>query len=225
MALIECPECGATVSDAARRCPQCGYPIRKIGASELQSAKEGAAEAMNLIQKKIDMVNDAAEKKLDELAEKDVVGQAKKSISKNKKVIIAVSCFLVLLFSWFAYDYFIRGSAASSGNLSESSTESDVKAGLTEAEIKVLAEIAVRNEIDEMKKRYSSFNSDIDSSKTRVEVNTIETDGTGYAVYGRGDYINKYGNIDQKYSSSGSYSFEFTVKMSEFGEVKSVKVD
>ena len=132
---------------------------------------------------------------------------------------------MVLLFSWFAYDYFTRDAAVPSGNLSESSTEPDVKTGISESEIKILAELSVRNEIDEMKKEYTSFNSDIDSSKTRVEVNTIETDGTGYAVFGRGDFINKYGNIDQKYRSSGSYSFEFTVKMSKNGEIKSVKID
>ncbi|GHT51473.1 hypothetical protein AGMMS49982_09000 [Bacteroidia bacterium] len=28
MALINCPECGKQVSDKARKCPQCGCPIR-----------------------------------------------------------------------------------------------------------------------------------------------------------------------------------------------------
>ena len=27
MALIECPECGAKISDAAEACPKCAYPI------------------------------------------------------------------------------------------------------------------------------------------------------------------------------------------------------
>ena len=29
MALITCPECGASVSDKAEKCPQCAYPINK----------------------------------------------------------------------------------------------------------------------------------------------------------------------------------------------------
>lgn len=30
MPLITCPECGATVSDKAEKCPKCVYPINKI---------------------------------------------------------------------------------------------------------------------------------------------------------------------------------------------------
>ena len=30
MALITCPECGASVSDKAEKCPQCAYPLNKI---------------------------------------------------------------------------------------------------------------------------------------------------------------------------------------------------
>jgi len=29
MALITCPECGASVSDKAEKCPQCAYPINQ----------------------------------------------------------------------------------------------------------------------------------------------------------------------------------------------------
>lgn len=28
MALIQCPECGKTLSDQAEKCPDCGYPIK-----------------------------------------------------------------------------------------------------------------------------------------------------------------------------------------------------
>ncbi len=28
MALINCPECGTEVSDAAGACPKCGYPLK-----------------------------------------------------------------------------------------------------------------------------------------------------------------------------------------------------
>ena len=30
MALIECPECGATVSEKAATCPKCGYPMKPM---------------------------------------------------------------------------------------------------------------------------------------------------------------------------------------------------
>lgn len=30
MALIKCPECGKEISDKARACPNCGYPIAKL---------------------------------------------------------------------------------------------------------------------------------------------------------------------------------------------------
>ncbi len=29
MALINCPECNSQVSDKARECPECGYPIKE----------------------------------------------------------------------------------------------------------------------------------------------------------------------------------------------------
>lgn len=31
MALVNCPECGASISDNAIDCPQCGYPCKKEG--------------------------------------------------------------------------------------------------------------------------------------------------------------------------------------------------
>lgn len=34
MALIECPECKRKVSDAAIKCPGCGYPIRNSASQE-----------------------------------------------------------------------------------------------------------------------------------------------------------------------------------------------
>jgi hypothetical protein len=39
MALVSCPECGKSVSDKARACPNCGYPIKADGARF--SGKEG----------------------------------------------------------------------------------------------------------------------------------------------------------------------------------------
>jgi len=32
MALIKCPDCGTEVSDRARTCPKCGYPIDEYAA-------------------------------------------------------------------------------------------------------------------------------------------------------------------------------------------------
>jgi hypothetical protein len=40
MALIQCPECGAQVSNAAPACPKCGYPVATMPAQA-----EGAASA------------------------------------------------------------------------------------------------------------------------------------------------------------------------------------
>jgi len=39
MALVSCPECSKSVSDKARACPNCGYPIKAGGYSDL--GKEG----------------------------------------------------------------------------------------------------------------------------------------------------------------------------------------
>ncbi len=30
MALINCPECNKEISDKTRKCPHCGYPIKKL---------------------------------------------------------------------------------------------------------------------------------------------------------------------------------------------------
>lgn len=40
MALIQCPECGQTISDKAEKCPKCGYPI---ASNESETAKEPEA--------------------------------------------------------------------------------------------------------------------------------------------------------------------------------------
>jgi hypothetical protein len=39
MALVSCPECGKSVSEKARACPNCGYPIKSGGYSDL--SKDG----------------------------------------------------------------------------------------------------------------------------------------------------------------------------------------
>ena len=37
MALIKCPECQSEVSDKAKTCPKCGYPIDEIAKNEPSS--------------------------------------------------------------------------------------------------------------------------------------------------------------------------------------------
>jgi hypothetical protein len=39
MALINCPECGASVSDQAEKCPNCAYPINKAETIKPQPTK------------------------------------------------------------------------------------------------------------------------------------------------------------------------------------------
>lgn len=38
MALIQCPECGKEVSDKARKCPHCGYPLEELEKKEIGRA-------------------------------------------------------------------------------------------------------------------------------------------------------------------------------------------
>lgn len=39
MALIKCPECGKRISDKARKCPNCGFPIKRKNVSILKKNK------------------------------------------------------------------------------------------------------------------------------------------------------------------------------------------
>lgn len=45
MALINCSECGAQISDAASACPRCGAPLKKVtyGTTSQQSMNTGSA--------------------------------------------------------------------------------------------------------------------------------------------------------------------------------------
>lgn len=45
MALIDCPECGAKVSDAAPACPKCGFPIAEHVAQTTADASPDVAPA------------------------------------------------------------------------------------------------------------------------------------------------------------------------------------
>ncbi|MBB1125333.1 zinc ribbon domain-containing protein [Thiospirillum jenense] len=46
MALMKCPECGGQVSDQARNCPHCGFPIAE-GATGIATTAPAATSAMN----------------------------------------------------------------------------------------------------------------------------------------------------------------------------------
>lgn len=54
MALIQCPECGKDVSDAARSCPSCGYPITPTSSSNVYQTtgrewSPGVAAVLSLV--------------------------------------------------------------------------------------------------------------------------------------------------------------------------------
>ena len=40
MALIKCPECGATISDKAEKCPKCAFPIKSINVVSPQNSTQ-----------------------------------------------------------------------------------------------------------------------------------------------------------------------------------------
>ena len=44
MALIQCPECGQTISDKAEKCPKCGYPIAPVEKATIAEPEEIVAE-------------------------------------------------------------------------------------------------------------------------------------------------------------------------------------
>lgn len=44
MALIQCPECGKSISDAAEACPNCGYPIAEVRKQEAEREKTPQAK-------------------------------------------------------------------------------------------------------------------------------------------------------------------------------------
>lgn len=51
MALIQCPECGQTISDKAEKCPKCGYPIAPVEKVTISEPEVIAAE-QPIIEKK-----------------------------------------------------------------------------------------------------------------------------------------------------------------------------
>ena len=54
MALIKCPECGKEISDKAKTCPNCGYPIKKITGTEneiLEQTEVGKQQYDIVVQK------------------------------------------------------------------------------------------------------------------------------------------------------------------------------
>lgn len=44
MALIQCPECGQTISDKAEKCPKCGYPVAPVEKKAIKEPKERTLE-------------------------------------------------------------------------------------------------------------------------------------------------------------------------------------
>jgi hypothetical protein len=50
MALIRCPDCGHSVSNQARTCPNCGYPLREVEYRTHEVITFGALEARGQVQ-------------------------------------------------------------------------------------------------------------------------------------------------------------------------------
>ena len=88
MALIQCPECGKQVSDKARKCPHCGYPLEDI-----DFAKEEIAEETS-----IETVGDHISK---EVVEEKIVKE-KKPIPKKVIICIISGVVVASLIGYFA---------------------------------------------------------------------------------------------------------------------------
>lgn len=64
MALIDCPECGKKVSDMAKACPSCGYPVfdlftkKKLSEKEIQDIEEDKIDYHELLEKTIKEVDE-----------------------------------------------------------------------------------------------------------------------------------------------------------------------
>ena len=65
MALIECKECNQQISDKAKACPHCGYPVKIEGLVELlvQSANDKIKQTNSLLKQTNSLLEDI-EKKL-----------------------------------------------------------------------------------------------------------------------------------------------------------------
>ena len=99
MALIQCPECGKQVSDKARKCPHCGYPLEDI-----DFAKEEIAEETS-----IETVGDHISK---EVVEEKIVKE-KKPIPKKVIICIISGVVVASLIGYFATSN-IRASTSAS---------------------------------------------------------------------------------------------------------------
>ena len=221
MALIECPECGAAVSDAAKACPYCGYPFRKINMPDLTGVKDGAKETSEFIQNKINAVAEEINRRIEKIKKEDIRTSIKNMQPENKKLVIAFLCIVLFIGGIVGFDLY-RDSKANTGSSSSDNASADYYA--TESEIRTYTDANVRKEIENQIEKSSLWNKEIDPAQCRIEVSSLETKGNKYYVYGNGTFYSKYGKITTQYSTSGSYSFEFEAVFSKYGATESVKI-
>ncbi|MCH4207352.1 MAG: zinc ribbon domain-containing protein [Solobacterium sp.] len=49
MAMIKCPECGASISDQAVSCPHCGYPLNQTANEVSTTVSSSAQQAWDVV--------------------------------------------------------------------------------------------------------------------------------------------------------------------------------
>lgn len=118
MALINCPECGKEVSDKAKACPNCAYPIAKLKESnvvEHDEATETETQQNKEVSTKIKINNESDNKmsleeelraREERRRKRQEAARIKKRKARRKKIII-ISCIAVVLIAiavFFIFD-------------------------------------------------------------------------------------------------------------------------
>lgn len=106
MALIKCPECGKEISDKARACPNCGYPIAKL--NDKDSIPQNDNYLMSS-QQHNDALTDSAYFKanvcgLDANKEQCRNRQKVSGKTRGRKVIYMVLCLAITAITSFFFD-------------------------------------------------------------------------------------------------------------------------
>lgn len=86
MALINCPECGKEVSNAAESCPHCGYPIKRFIEEEQKKRKQEETQALK----------QKAKEQKDKTPTEERQKQLNEAIASNKRSVrIYIVCVIV----------------------------------------------------------------------------------------------------------------------------------
>ena len=219
MALIKCPECEKQVSDAAISCPHCGFPIRKlhetkenktqlvITAPDMKAAQDVVSKAQKSIRNaKEDIVTDLNAVKT------SGVKEGLRLSSGNMKLLLIVMACLIIIASICIVAKQNDSSLINANNSNDSA--------LTQENLETFTQYAVMKEV-ERKKNSSGWSNEIDPYSTFVQINTLDQDGDKYHVYGKCYLYDIYGNLTGKFGSSGDYSLNYEVIMSEYGVIES----